>query len=245
MAKSNWNIGNFLAQVSSKGLAKPNRFAVDIDIPVCVRGNIIGKQVSMFCDQALLPYSRVITSRQQLFGPPSLHPVGVDYNGEGISLLFYVDREMNVKRFFDAWMDGIIDRTTYTAKYQYTNGLSNYLTSIYINQLDENDSVMYQAKLIDAYPVSVQALQLDNSAAGQVHKLSVNFVFRKWIERQVIGEIPTQTTKTTPAGNIGVVNGNIDYSIGPIFNRGGWAGDQVEPSGGGWAGYTDSYFITR
>lgn len=244
MAKSNWNIGNFLAEVSSKGLAKPCRFAVDIDIPACVRGNVIGKQVSMFCDQAILPYSRVLTSRQQLFGPPSMHPVGVDYNGEGVSLQFYVDKDMNVKRFFDAWADGIIDRRTYTARYQFSGSVSNYLTSLYVSQLDEADNITYKVKLIDAYPVSVQALVLDGGATNQVHKLSVNFVFRKWEEVAVSGQARPEETKSSPLGNIGIVNGNIDFSIGPNFG-GGYAGNQVEPSGGGWAGYTDSYFITR
>ena len=180
MAKAQWSIGNFLSEVSGRGLAKPARFEVVIDIPPCLVNSDLApmaKTVSMFCEQTSLPYTRVITARQQIYGPPSVHPVGIEYNGENISMQFYVDREMRVKRFFDSWVDGIIDRTEHSTNYQ-----KNYLTSITVNQLDEADNVTYAVKLWDIFPTAVQALQLDNNVVNQVHRLNVSFAFRKWTE---------------------------------------------------------------
>lgn len=239
MASSNWNVTNFLAEVSSKGLAKPCRFEVMIDLPACVQDNALGQQVSMYCEQAQLPYTRILTSRQQLFGPPSFHPVGVEYNGEGVSLQFFVDRDMQVKRFFDAWANGIIDRTTFTANYQ-----QNYLSQIYVSQLDEADNITYKCKLIDAFPTTVQALQLDGSMAGQVHRLNVTFNFRKWIEVAVGLDEKARVTKSTPIGNIGIVNGQIDFKIGPDF-RSVFNGNQTEPGGSGYSNIRDSYYLNN
>ena len=237
MANSNWNVTNFLAQVSAKGLAKPNRFEVTINTPACLRSNTAGQQVSMMCDQALLPYTRVLTSRQQIFGPPSFHPVGVDYNGEGISLQFYVDREMMVKKFFDGWVDGIIDRTTFTASYQ-----ENYLTTILISQLDEADLITYQVKLIDAFPVTVQALTLDASAVNQPHRLSVNFNFRKWIEVSPPngGLGKPDASKTVPEQNLRIRNGSVEYNMAPNFST---KGGEYVPLNGGYT--SDQYFIVK
>lgn len=228
MAASKWNVSNFLAEVSTKGLAKPCRFEVTINMPKCLSGNAAGQQVSMMCDQAILPYSRVLTSRQQIFGPPSFHPVGVDYNGEGVSLQFYVDRDMNVKRFFDAWTDGIIDRKSFTAFYQ-----ENYLTTILVSQLDEADNITYQIKLIDAFPVGVQALMLDAQAINQVHRLSVNFNYRKWEEVQIGADSKPEFTKTSPQQNLTIRNGSVEYNIGPNF------------SGGGYAQNSEQYYIVK
>lgn len=210
MAASKWNIGNFLAEVASGGLAKPCRFETTINIPPCVKNSVVGQTVSMYCEQAMLPYTRIMTSRQQIFGPPSLHPIGVEYNGESISFQFYVDRDMNVKRFFDAWVDGIIDRKTFTAFYQ-----TNYLTEIVISQLDEQDSVTYQVKLIDAFPTAVQGLQLDSGSANQVHRLSVTFAFRKWEEIAIAPDARPEASKSVPAQNLSIRNGSIEYNIAP------------------------------
>lgn len=216
MAVSNWNISRFLSEVSAKGLSKPNRFEIQIDIPLGLRfGNNVGEKVNLMCDQAVFPYSRILTSRQQIFGPPTFHPVGVDYNGEGISLQFYVDREMTVKRFFDIWLDSIVSRTSHTANYR-----ANYQTNIYISQLDESDHVMYKVKVLEAFPVSVQALTLDAGASNQVHKLSVNFNFRKWEETSVGFDAPPEDTASKPANNLRIFNGDIDFSISPNWNNG-------------------------
>jgi hypothetical protein len=226
MAKSQWSVENFLAQVSNGGLAKPNRFEVSIAVPRCMSDAALGQKVSMYCDQAVLPYTRILTSRQQIFGPPSFHPVGVEYNGEGISLQFYLDREMNVKRFFDRWVDGIVNRTTHTTNYQ-----RNYLTPITISQLDESDTITYQVQLIDAFPVTVQALQLDSSGSNQVHRLSVNFNFRRWVENAVERSAPGSTaTKSAGPDGRGIYI-TPPNNIAPDF-RGGNYGQQTGPSGG-------------
>ena len=217
MAKSQWSVENFLAQVSNSGLAKPNRFEVSIAVPKSMSDASMGQKVSMYCDQAILPYTRILTARQQIFGPPSFHPVGVEYNGEGISLQFYLDREMNIKRFFDRWVDSIVDRTTHTTNYQ-----DRYLTPITISQLDEADSITYQVELIDAFPVSVQALQLDHNGSNQVHRLSVNFNFRSWVEKAIDGTGRNTATKSAGPDGRGIYI-SPPNNIAPDFRGGGYS----------------------
>ena len=207
-----WNVENFLSEVASNGLARPYRFEVSIDSPACVTNNEATRLVSMFCEQALLPQMRILTSRQQLFGPPSQHPTGVDFGGDNLTLNFFVDRRMKVKQFFDTWMQGIIAPGTYTANYQ-----NNYLTSIYISQLDEADEAQYSVKLIDAYPVSVAPLQLDFNQRDTVHRLPVTFVYRNWIQAQLPGSSAGQSQRqseiTRTQGGLGQVRPQLGAPI--------------------------------
>lgn len=235
MAKSQWNVNNFLSEVSNRGLAKPCRFEVVIDLPQCLLNTTLApmaQTVSMFCDQASLPYSRVITARQQIYGPPSVHPVGIEYNGENMSLQFLVDREMRVKRFFDTWIDGIIDRTEHSTNYQ-----NSYLTTIRINQLDEADNINYAVQLTDAYPNAVQALQLDHTAGGQVHKLTVSFAFRKWSEVTKFDQNQPESTKS--AGPVSERGVNINLNNLKI-GGGGFEANYREADTG-----NNSYYMIR
>ena len=178
MASSNWNVSEFLSNVQATGLAKPCRFEVLINTPLCVRNDQMGRMVSLYCEQASLPFQRIVTSRQQIFGPAEYLPVGVDFGGENFVMQFFVDRDMKVKRFFDLWMQGVINPDTHTANYR-----NEYKSTITISQLNEADEVTYKVRLIDAYPVSVQQLQLDAGNTNQAHRLNVSFVYYRWVEQ--------------------------------------------------------------
>lgn len=202
---SQFKLSDFVSQVKS-GMAKPCRFEVSIANPVCVNNPGWGKQVSLLCDQAMLPMTRLITSRQQIFGPPSFHPVGVDYGGDNLSMQFLVDRQMNVKNYFDSWIDGIVNRSNFTTAYQ-----SEYLTTMEVRQLDEADNVTYAVKIWDVYPVVVNPLQLDNAQTNTVHKLNVTFNYRRWTALGIGPQSQPDQTRNSILGSLQIQNGNINY----------------------------------
>jgi len=194
---STFKLENFIAEVQSRGLAKPNRFEVIITPPPCVGNNTvlqtnpggspgsirtpnadgnIARLVSLMAENTQLPQTRINTSRQQIFGPPSFHPQNAEYGGDNLSISFHLDREMTVKRFFDVWVDGIVNRASGVVAYQAEYMCQNLL----INQLDEQDNIMYQARFTDVFPVSVNPVQLDSGLSNQVSKLNVTFNYRRW-----------------------------------------------------------------
>lgn len=175
------SVAEFLAQVRTTGLAKPNRFDMIISNPPCVQNSDWGRTVSMMVDSGFFPTTRLITSRQQLWGPPEYRPVGVDYGGDNFSVNILVDRQMKVKYFFDAWMDGIVSRNRPSDKvWHVTNYQKNYITTIYLSQLDESGRTNYVIKLEDCFPNTVNPLVVDNNLSNTVHKLNVTFNFRRW-----------------------------------------------------------------
>lgn len=172
---STFSLNEFISVVG-RGLSKPNRFEVIITSPP-VLGGTPNRLVSIMAESTQLPPTRINTVRQQIFGPPSFLPQNADYGGENLSITFNLDREMAVKQYFDQWIDGIANRATGTISYQ-----SNYVAQgMHINQLDEQDNIMYTATFTDIFPIAVNPVQLDANMTNQASKLNVTFSYRRWL----------------------------------------------------------------
>lgn len=181
---SYFNLDNFRAEVLKKGLAKANRFEVVIQTPNCllklypekVTSIVKYNTVGMFAEFVNMPGVRFITSRQNLFGPPSFHPQTIDFGGDNLTIQFYLDRSMFVKSFFDNWMDCIISKSDFTLDYQ-----NNWIgQNMQILQLDEQDNALYGVEIRDLFPVSVNPIQLDHNSNNTPTRLNVTFNYKKW-----------------------------------------------------------------
>lgn len=189
---STFSIENFHAEVRTRGMSRANRFEVLITAPACVK-NSSDRLVSLYCDQASLPQTRIRTSQQQIFGPPSFHPQNAEYGGDNISFQFYLDADMQIKRFFDSWMDGIVNRRTGEVYFQ-----DNYLCQgLTVAQLNQRDQETYKIKFEDLFPISVAPIQLDHGS-NTVNRLNVTFTYRRWYEVDITSPVTPAPSKSTP-----------------------------------------------
>ena len=103
---ANFSLKNFQAQVRTGGLARPNRFEVLINLPpaLIAQGYSTNdsKILSLFCESTNLPMQTIGVKTQRIQGPAYQRPVSVDYGGEGITMTFLIDQQMDIKGFFDA-----------------------------------------------------------------------------------------------------------------------------------------------
>jgi hypothetical protein len=175
MASSNFNLSQFISQSRRDSFARVNRFEVFILPPLALSRNRDAISVSLYCEMASLPPVNISTKSFKIFGPTYQRPFGAEYGGEGISLTFHVDRDMQVKKFFDEWTAKVVDPDTGLVGYQ-----EEYTTTIRLRQLDEQDTVTYGIELTEAFPRSVNLLELNNSAQNQTHRLNVLFAYRYW-----------------------------------------------------------------
>ena len=175
MAKANFSLDNFKSTVLGAGLARTNRFEVIITPP---RGfsNTYATKVSLLCEQANLPMLNISTKPHRIYGPNYQRPITSEYGGEGLPLTFHVDRNMDVKTFFDDWMQTIVNDATFNVAYQ-----EEYISEVEIFQLDEQDNITYAVKLLEAFPRSMNLMDLNHSSTNQTHRLTVLFAYRRWI----------------------------------------------------------------
>ena len=179
MSKANFNLDDFRTTIAIDSLARTNRFEVLIIPPAGMQATGMGEMVSLYCEQASLPMLNISSKAFKIFGPTYQRPVTSEYGGEGISFAFHVDREMDIRRFFENWMHTIIDPDDFTVGYQ-----RDYITSIFIRQLDEQENVTYEVELIDAFPRNMNLMELNNAATNQTHRLNILFAYRYWRNTQ-------------------------------------------------------------
>lgn len=177
---STFNIENFKSQINVSGLSKTNRFEVQIVPPQALVNKLDNARlVSLFCEITSLPGMSITTKGQRIYGAAYQRPVSSEFGGESISMTFYVDNKFDVKYFFDSWMFSIVNPNSFNVMYQ-----QEYVTPIKITQLNENDEDQYSIFLEDAFPRSMNMMDMNMSSTNQVHKLTVNFSYRRWFSAQ-------------------------------------------------------------
>lgn len=158
----------------TKDLARPNKFDVNIPVPLTLIPYVNNAKSLIYrCENANLPGRNFATVEQKVgSNPVEKYPYLTTFND--IDLTFIIDDDMNQKVFLDAWMNFINPTYNYNFRYK-----GDYATVITINQYDVTNKVSYSINLYDAYPVSMNQLDLDWSADGY-HKLVVTFAYTYW-----------------------------------------------------------------
>ena len=179
----------------SGDLARQNRFLVFIPVPMklmtlMTEDMLDNNSLVYRCENAQLPGRTLATTEQRIYGPIEKHPYLSTYND--IDLTFIVDDYMDTKELFDGWIDYINPVSTNNFRYR-----QEYETMITINQYSVDDNMIYQANLYEAYPVSINQLDLDWSSEGY-HKLTVTFAYTYW-----------RNAKAKDASYINVQPGNL------------------------------------
>lgn len=175
MAQANFSLEKFRNEIlSGKGLARTNRFEVLVLPPRGLNGPY--ELASLYVEQASLPMLNIFTKAFKIFGPSYQMPVTSEYGGEGLPISFHIDRGMKIKEFFEDWMHKVIDPDTFTVSYQ-----EDYVSTIRIRQLDENENLTHEIELIDAFPRNMNLVELNNSSSNQTHRLNVLFAYRYWV----------------------------------------------------------------
>lgn len=173
---SNFNIDNFITEINRSGISRSNRFEVQILPPTSLQSfTNESRLVSLFCDITNLPGMSIATKGLKLYGPAYQRPISSEFNGEAINMTFYLDRGMNVKAFFDAWMFKTVNPNSFNVSYA-----NDYVSQIKITQLDEKNVEQYSIYLEDAFPRAMSLVDLSAGSVNQASKLNMTFAYRRW-----------------------------------------------------------------
>lgn len=194
-------------------LARTNRFDVDIPIPLTLIPYVkTARTLKYRCEVANLPGKNLSTMDQKTYGPVEKFPYLTTYND--IDLTFIVDEDMSQKFLFDGWLNFI--NPTYNNNMRYKE---NYATTITINQYDTSNEKTYSVSLIDAYPISMNQLDLDWNGDGY-HKLSVTFAYTYWknLSLQGLGMDLLDAGLESVATSLGGLGGSLGSGLSSGFN---------------------------
>lgn len=176
MAKAEFSLDRVRTEIlNGAGLARTNRFEVIITPPPAMGTEGVPGLVSMYVEQASIPLMNIFTKSFKIFGPSYQRPISSEYGGEGLPITFHVDRDMQVRKFFENWMHKVVRPDVFTVAYQ-----EDYITDIIIRQLDEQDNITHEIILYEAFPRNMNLMDLNQGSSNQTHRLNVLFAYRYW-----------------------------------------------------------------
>jgi hypothetical protein len=156
----------------------------------------------------------MLATTEQKIGsnPVEKYPYLTTFND--MQLTFIVDDDMSQKVFFDAWLNFINPQYNYNFRYK-----GDYATVITVNQYDVTNKISYSCNLYDAYPISIEALDLDWAVDGY-HKLRVTFAYTYWQNNslQAYGMQLVDAGLAAVSDAIGGLGGNAIGALGQAGN---------------------------
>ena len=193
-------LNEFIATVKTQGLARTNRFSVNIASPIIDEDM---RMIHILCDSVSMPGISLNTTEQKVFGEVRELPIQPVY--EPITFTFYVDTNLGVKNMFEKWINTIRDPQTRAFNY-YSNYVVN--TEINVHRIDSDEDIAHKVTLYESYPKTLSAVQLDYGSKD-VMKYSVTMNY-KWYETE--SSKPREATLDTYNQDPQKVNTGVGYT---------------------------------
>jgi len=178
------------------GLARQNRFVVIMSPPTTslintdVQG-LIGsalsgnlglndfindpRDIALLCEATSIPGRSINTIEYERDGYRNQVKIPYTYTNEDVTMTFHLTNDYYARKFFEKWMASVFDRNTHTLNFQ-----NEYTTDVTIQQLDQDNVVVYGVKLKGCYPTSINSINLDNQGTDTTQKLQVTFTYEEF-----------------------------------------------------------------
>ena len=187
------NINDMKAAASKgQGFARANAFQVTLPS----LGRYDSRELNVLCTNVNLPGRQIMTQERLIGIKGRKMPTG--FAAEDVNMTFYVMNNYTIKEYFEEWQNKVINQNNFEIGYP-----SEYAQQVTISQLrrgaslnlsldkffglnidiDINTkgghSIAYQCKLLDAYPTTMNTIELNNELDGLV-QLNVQLSYRNW-----------------------------------------------------------------
>jgi hypothetical protein len=176
-------IDQFKATIGKRGgIATTNRFAITITPPNQALFNLDGllgggalindpRDINILCQSCSLPGKLVMTGDYDAYGAnPRKYPQSSTQ--EDVTFNFLLTNDFYAKKIFDKWQNSIVDQVSQLVSYD-----SEYKTDVFIQELDKDNTPVYAVRLRDAYPTSVNSVDLTNDNTDTTASVSVTMTY--------------------------------------------------------------------
>ena len=193
------------------GYAVPNRFEVIITRP---GGSATeSRKVSMRCESINLPGRNLnSTTDSNIYGPTREIVDGVTY-ADDINMTFQASSGLEERVFFEEWQALAFDERSWNVGYY-----NDYISTVDIYVLDRQDQRRFGLKLHEAFPKTIGATDLSQSANNELIKLAVTFSFRYWTTLDTERQRPSLSEKIFDTITTGVER-QISSNLPKVFTR--------------------------
>lgn len=185
------DINSFLSHFKS-GIASPSRYRVRFNLPKGIpsvsgsawestQANIRRWQselngtekINVFCHTCTMPQRSLMTYEHKQLNAPYKVPYSQSY--DPVSFVFYGDGDLSARRYFEIWQNAVVNIQSNTM-----NFYSEYVSDVIIEQLDVEGNTTYGVQLIEAYPMSVTAMDYSYSNQNMIQNIAIVLTYKYW-----------------------------------------------------------------
>ena len=154
----------------SEGFMRTNRFEILINSPTSMSSAT--KQVQFHIKEISLP-DRTLRAvmNSNIYGPPHDIVQGQTYGT--LSATFYLDSKLTEKLYFEEWQKSTFKSDTYDLNYY-----KEYVGSLEIYTLDEQDKRKYGVRVHECFPDTINAVALSQDTSTAVGTIGIGFKYR-------------------------------------------------------------------
>lgn len=226
------SIDQIKSLASSKlGFARTNQFLVELPTNFSGSGGFLGSLTSLLtsgiglgsgggdlnllCSSATLPGKQILTHERRI--GMEFQKVAYGYAVDDVALTFYALNDYGTRKYFDEWRKYTLNENGHIAGYK-----KDYAKDVKIHQLRKpiknigtsagpikiniglGGGSVYSVRLKDAFPTTVQAIELNNDMDGLV-QIGVQLSYTNW-ETTSSGQGWIQATGGLTGGLGGLTN---------------------------------------
>jgi len=135
------------------------------------------RDMFLLCDTVQIPGKRISTTERRTTHKSIKMPYS--YMVDEVTFSFILTNDYYIKKYFDSWQNMIVSSNDKKIAYKNT-----YTTDIVIQQITGGNDYIpaYGVKLLNAFPISIDAIQLGNAVGNDSLRINVTVAFDDWVE---------------------------------------------------------------
>ena len=219
---------------TTEGYARPSRYEILLLPPTGVRGtasnggdvtNIFSKvmgqakgdgtvrKTGLRCESISFPGRNLDTTPDtNIYGPTREIVNGFSF--AEITGTFVCSSDMREKLFFETWQRLAFNPQTWSLGYY-----DDYVGSIDIHQLDEQDNKRYGVQLVECFPKTIAEQSLGYGQNDTLHRINVTFSYRYWKNLTDEAALPKSLQERITEVLVDSVERNVRAQIPKVLSR--------------------------
>ena len=154
------------------------------------------RDISILCESVSLPGRNLNTLDYQSNKQPIKMPYG--FADDDVQMTFLLTNDYFMKDLFERWQGSVISTGSYTANYK-----SEYVTDVTIMQTNQKDIPVYGVRLINAFPTTIAAIELNSTSESTFQRVSVTLSYDRYVpEGALTSSVSALRSAAQAVGNI-------------------------------------------
>lgn len=167
-------VNQLLAEIrKSSGVAKANRYRVYF-----IDGE--REKLNIMCDSVSLPGRQIVTQDYFVDMKGLRRPYA--FINEDVTISFLMGNDWYTWNYLNDWQRKTINQIDTVSGNFTVNFRRDYARDVVIEHLDDNNNVRKTITLVNAFPTSLNSLELSNASESTILRCNAVFAYDNWYE---------------------------------------------------------------